>query len=57
MGVWKTIDNMQIMIKMPDPSEAPTATYKAQKKDSKDIDVLHSFNVKKEGENLEQGFY
>ena len=52
MDVSKSIYHIQIMIKMPDPSETPTASFKAQNQDSKGIDVLCTFKTKIESQNL-----
>ena len=50
MGVSKTSDHIQIMIKMPNPSQEPRASSKAQNPDEMDIDVLCTFKIKIESE-------
>ena len=52
--VSKTSDHVQIKIKMPNPSQEPPAFSKAQNEDLKDIDVLCTFKIKIETQNLEQ---
>ena len=51
MGILKTIDNIQIKIKMPNPNQEPTASSKASNKDLKGVDVLFTFKIKIEGKN------
>ena len=46
MGVSKTIDHIQIKIKMPNPSKEPPVSSKAQTEDLKDMDILCSFKIK-----------
>ena len=55
MGVSKTSDHIQIKIKMPNPSQEPPAPTNAIIKDLKDMDVLCTFKVKIESQNLEYG--
>ena len=45
MDVSKTSDLIQINIKMPNPSQEPAVSYNALNEDTKDIDVLFSFNI------------
>ena len=40
MGVSRTIDNILIKNKMPNPSQEPPASSKAQNEDLNDMDVL-----------------
>ena len=40
MGVLNTSDHIQIKIKMPNPSQEPAVSSKAQNRDLKDMDVL-----------------
>ena len=54
MIVSKTSDHIQIMLKMPNPSQEPPASSKGQNQDLKDIDVLCTFKIQKEGQILEQ---
>ena len=42
MDVSKTSDHIQIMIKMPNPSQEPQVSSKAPTEDLKDMDVLSS---------------
>ena len=51
MGVSKTIDPIQIKIKMPNPSQEPPASFKAPNEDLKDMDVLCTFTIKIESQN------
>ena len=53
LGVHKTIDHIQIKIKMPNPSQEPPAPTKDTNKDLKDMDILCTFKVKIESQNLE----
>ena len=53
MGVPKTSDHVQIKIKMLNPSQEPTASFKAQNQDLKDMSVLCIFKNKIENQNLE----
>ena len=55
MGVSKTIDNNQIKIKMQNPRQEPPVSFKAPNEDLKDMDVLCTFKIKIERQNLEQG--
>ena len=45
MGVSKTSDNIQIKIKMPNPSQKPPASSKAPNQDLKDMEVLSTFKI------------
>ena len=53
MGVPKTSDYIQIKIKIPKPGQEPPASSKAPSYNLKDMDVLCSFKIKIEGQNLE----
>ena len=55
MGVSKTSDHIQIKIKMPNPSQEPPASSKAPNEDLKDIDVLYTFKIKIESQNVAHG--
>ena len=55
MGVSKTSDHIQIKIKMPNPSQEPPASSKAPNEDLKDMDVLCTFKIKIESQNLDHG--
>ena len=55
LGVSKTSDHIKIKVKMPDPSQEPPAPIKAHNKDLKDMDVLCTFKIKEESQNLEYG--
>ena len=46
MAVLKTIDHIQIKIKVPNPSHEPTASSKASDKDIED--VIYTFKIKRE---------
>ena len=43
-------------IKMPNPSQEPPASSKAPKEDLKDMDVLCTFKIKIESQNLDHGY-
>ena len=55
MGISKTSDQIQIDIKMPNPSQEHPASSKAPNTDLKDMDVLCTFKIKIESQNLEYG--
>ena len=46
MSVSKTSDHIKINIKMPNPSQEPTAPIKTPNQDLKDIGVLWTFKIK-----------
>ena len=52
MGVSNTSDHSQIKVKMPNPSQVPPASSKAE---SQDLVVLCSFKINIETQNLEHG--
>ena len=54
-GVPKTINNIQIKIKMPHPSQEPSASSKAPNQDLKDINILCTFKIKIKRQNFEHG--
>ena len=55
MDVSKTRDQIQIKIKMPNPSQEHPASSKALNEDLKDMDVLCTFKIKIGSQNLEVG--
>ena len=55
MSASKTSDHIQIKIKMPNPSQDPPASSEAPNQVFKDLDVLGTLKIKKEGNNLEHG--
>ena len=55
MGILKTFDHIQNKIKMPNPSQEPPASPKAPNEDLKDMDVLCTFKIKIESQNLDHG--
>ena len=55
MGVPKTIYHIQINIRMHNPSQEPPASSKVPYKDLKDMDILCTFKIKIESQNLGQG--
>ena len=55
MGGSNTSDHIQIKINMQNPSEEPSASSKAQNEDLKDIDVLCTFKIKIESQDLDHG--
>ena len=46
MGISNTSDHIQIKIKMPNPSQEPPASSKAQNEDLKEMYVLCTFKIK-----------
>ena len=57
MDVSKTIDHIQFKIKIPNPCQEPPASSKAPNEDTKNIDILCTFKIKIERQNLEHGNY
>ena len=55
MCVPKTTDHIRINIRMPNPSQEPPASSKAPNEDLKDMDVLCTFKIKIESQNLDHG--
>ena len=55
MGVPKTIDHIQIKIKMQNPSQELLASSKAPNEDLKDMDFLQTFIIKIESQNSDHG--
>ena len=55
MVVSKTSDHIQIMINIQHSSQEPPASSEAPNKDLKDIDVLCTFKIKIDSQNLEYG--
>ena len=53
MNVAKTSDHIKIKIKMSNPSQEPSVSSKAPYQDLKDMDVLCTFKIKIESQNLE----
>ena len=53
MGEPKTSDHIPIKIQMSNPSQEPPASSKASNQDLKDLDVLCTFKIKIESQNLE----
>ena len=53
--VSKTIDNIRIKIKTPNPWQKPPASSKASNEDLEDMDVLCTFKIKKEHSNWDHG--
>ena len=56
MGVSEASDHIQINIRMPNPSQEPPASSKAPTQDSKDMDVLCTFKIKIESQDLEHWY-
>ena len=56
MGVSKTSDHIKIKIKMPNPSQGHPASSIAPDEDLKDMDVLYTFKIMIESQNLDHGF-
>ena len=55
MGISKTGDPFQIKIKVPNPSQIPTASSKALNEDLKDMDVLCTLKIKLYSQNSDHG--
>ena len=55
MGVPKTSDPIKINIRIQNPSQEPSGSSKAPHQDFKDMDVLCTFNIKIESQNLVYG--
>ena len=55
-GCTKTSDHIQIKINIPNPSQEPPASSKAPNQDLKDMDVLCTFKIKIESQNLDHGY-
>ena len=53
-GCAMTSDHIQIIIKMPNPSQEPPESSKAPNQDLKDMDVLCTFKIKIESQNSDQ---
>ena len=56
MDVSMTSDHIQINILMPNLSQEHPVSSKATNQDLKDMDVLGTFKIKIESQNLEHGF-
>ena len=55
MVVSKTSDHIQIIIKMPNPSQEPPAASKAPNEDLKDMDVHCTFKIEIQSQHWEHG--
>ena len=53
MGVQKTLDLIKINIRMQNSSKKPPASSKDPNQDLKNMDVLYTFKIKIECQNLE----
>ena len=56
MGISKISDHIQIKIKILTSSQEPPVSSKAPNEDSKDMDVLCSFKMEIESQNLDHGY-
>ena len=56
MDVSETSDHIQIKIKMPNPSQEPPASSKAPNEDLKDLNVLCTFKIEIEIQNMDHIF-
>ena len=56
MGVLKTNDSIHIKFKMSNPSQEPPVSSQAPNEDLKDMDVLCTFKIKIESQNLDHGY-
>ena len=54
MGISKTSDHIQMMIKIPNPSQEPPAS-SIPNQGLKDMDFLCTFKIKSEGQDLDHG--
>ena len=54
-GLIKTSDHIKTKTKMQNPSQDPPGSSKATNEDSKDMDILNTFKIKIENQNLMQG--
>ena len=48
MGISKTSDNIQIKMKLPNPSQEPPASSESQNEDLKDMDAVYLYNQLRE---------
>ena len=55
MDVPRTIDNIQIMIKMPNPFQKPPASSKTPNEEFKVMDIFYTFKIKIWSQNLDHG--
>ena len=55
MGQSKTSEHIKITTKMPNPSQEPPVSSKSPNEDLKDMDVLCTFKIKIESQNIEYG--
>ena len=55
MGLSKTSDHIQIKIKIPNASQEPPTSSEARNQALKELNVLYTFNITMESQNLEQG--
>ena len=51
-----TSDHIKIKIKMPNPSQKPQASSKAQNEDLKDMDIVCTFKIKIKSQILDHGY-
>ena len=56
MGISKTINRIQINIKIQNPSQEPPASSKAKNEDLKDMDALCTFKIRIESQNSVHGY-
>ena len=56
-GFSQTSGHIQIKIKKPNPSQEPQASSKAPNDDLNDMDVLCTFKIKIESQNLDHGYF
>ena len=57
MGVSKTSYHIQIKIKMTNLSQEPPASFKAFNEDLKEVNVLFTFQINIESQNLDHGCF
>jgi len=55
MSAWNTSDHIQIKIQMQNRSQEPPVLSKTPNQDLNDMDVLCTFKIKIERQNLEHG--
>ena len=56
MGLSKISDHIKIKIKMPKPNQQLVASSEAPNEDLKDMNILCTFKIKMEGQNLDHGY-
>ena len=55
MEFLKINDHIEMMLKMPNPSQESPGSYKAKNQELKDMDVVYTFKIKIESQNWDHG--